>query len=726
MLRLDDRSLDLDLTASVTDDVKVDSNSTSIFKKVFESVKMQRTDADLAAAVAFVRRSRAQSLIISAKDAMNCINILKLGREVVESLQMLDYMTAHEIEVNTKVFNNLLDGCIKYEYYDLADKLLSRMVDMKVPRDTNTYGSILSGYAKRGMWEESINLLRTMSTMDGIAPNSICFSYAITACIRSSEFARAEAILGALEYSTLIESEEDMRRIYTNALKSYASCVSTVSAESLRQEVRSRALQTFLKFMSRRKSEPDCYIFSALITVFDNAGFIDDIYDVVINYLCKYRTNNDVIPYNMAIKASLRIGALDKATAIYQNMVENEVKANQFTMTDLITAYVKSQRHSDALSIFNDMLQKDIPRTAAIYGSVITAAEKLGQWKLALSLLKAVWNEKLTVNTGMYNAAIAACGRHASFDICKALFAEMKDRGIPRTITTYNLMIGACKKEGRWRFAVKYLNDARKERNEGTVYPIGLSPNQQAGPLTLTTATYAAAISVCVGSKEWNLALELLEEMEELGIPRNIVTYNTVIEALDAAEETIRAEIVYQSALRTGVYNHFANDSTSSSDTTNKAFIMDLHKFPTSVAKAAVMHVLGEICANALQRTSWEQGEVIQQLRPLEVITGRGKHVLSSGKRGVLRDEISKFFVGLGLEVEDNPVNPGRILVSVVSLGQWLQLQIEDDRRRKAENSPHGNLFLRVALAKNTKDMLGNVRATCPFSSAEPSKLQTT
>jgi pentatricopeptide repeat protein len=718
------------VSLNMDEDTKADSNSTSMFKQVFESVKLKRTDAELAAAIDFVRRSRAQNLIITAKDAMNCINILKLGKEVLESLEMLDYMRSRGIEVNTRVYNNLLDGCSKYEYYDLADKLFAHMVELNVPRDTNTYGSILSGYAKRGKWEEALALLRSMASKDGILPNSICFSYAITACIKSQQFAKADAILRELESSLLIANPEDLRRICTNAIKTYASSISMLSDDNLREEVRSRAQQILDRFLSQRRCEPDCYIFGAMISVLDNAGYTDAVYDLVTNHLCRYRTNNDVIPFNMAIKSLLRVGSLDKASAVYQLMVQHQVKANQFTMTDLITAYVKSQRHSDALSIFNDMLRHDIPRTAAIYGSVITAAEKLGQWKLTLSLLKAVWNEKLMVNTGMYNAAIAACGRHASFDICKALFGEMKERGIPRTITTYNLMIGACKKEGRWRFAVKYLNDARKERNEDTIYPMGLSPNQQPGPLSLTTATYSAAISVCVGSKEWNLALELLEEMEELEIPRNIVTYNTVIEALDAAEETIRAEIVYQSALRTGVYNHFANESVTESDNpsqqvlaaaANSTFVMDLHKFPTSVAKAAVMHVLGEICANALQRSTllWEVDEVLRQLRPLEIITGRGKHVLSSGKRGVLRDEISKFLLGLGLEVEDNPINPGRILVPVASLGRWLNEQVEDDRRRKTEKSPHGNLFLRVALAKNAKDIAANVRATCPFSSAE-------
>lgn len=51
-------------------------------------------------------------------------------------------------------------------------------------------------------------------------------------------------------------------------------------------------------------------------------------------------------------------------------------------------------------------------------------------------------------------------------------------------------------------------------------------------------------------------------------------------------------------------------------------------------------------------------------------------------------------------------------------IDNWLQLQIEDDFQRKKNGGAHGNLFLKVALAKNIKDIAIDVRAVCPFSSA--------
>jgi hypothetical protein len=55
---------------------------------------------------------------------------------------------------------------------------------------------------------------------------------------------------------------------------------------------------------------------------------------------------------------------------------------------------------------------------------------------------------------------------------------------------------------------------------------------------------------------------------------------STVIEALDAAKESYRAELVYQSGLRAGLYSHWKKGNEGKS--------IDLHRFPVAVAKACV------------------------------------------------------------------------------------------------------------------------------------------
>lgn len=141
--------------------------------------------------------------------------------------------------------------------------------------------------------------------------------------------------------------------------------------------------------------------------------------------------------------------------------------------------------------------------------------------------------------------------------------------------------------------------------------------------------------------------------------------------------------------------------------------IMDLHTFPTAVTKAAVMHVLGEMCARRIPIAD-----------PLQIITGRGKHQHSSGRRGVLKEELEKFINVLGLAPQLDE-NPGRIVIAKKTIEKWLEKQHTDDQTRRERGSgAHGNLFLQVAFAKNRNDVSMNVRAACPFSGATASESQ--
>ena len=94
--------------------------------------------------------------------------------------------------------------------------------------------------------------------------------------------------------------------------------------------------------------------------------------------------------------------------------------------------------------------------------------------------------------------------------------------------------------------------------------------------------------------------------------------------------------------------------SEQRSETSNQVKVMDLHRFPLSVAKAAIDFVLGEL-VNRMRRNidtlSKNSGQVPEDFQwnrhafDLKIITGRGNHINSEGKRGVLRSEIELYIV---------------------------------------------------------------------------------
>jgi pentatricopeptide repeat protein len=320
----------------------------------------------------------------------------------------------------------------------------------------------------------------------------------------------------------------------------------------------------------------------------------------------------------------------------------------------------------------------------------------------------------------IYGCCLLAAERLYDIDTAYEILRDMTSYRIKPQLITYNRLIAACKVDGRHVDAVNLLDLMQKTH--------GLEPD---------TFTYTSAIAVCVSKKEWNLALDLLDRMEQgthsltyspthsliyslthlqANIPRNRVTYNTAIEALECAGETIRSELVYQRAVKNGVYKHWVEDGSKEGQ-----LVIDLHHFPLAVARAAIMDVLSDICTDSKLSD-----------RDLIIITGRGKHTqIVAGadrekegeERGVLRTALKKYLFTLGLTISAGDPNPGRIFLSKENIAEWIAVQKADDasKRENGQKRAHGNLFLQVAFAKQKKEGgldVKSVMKVCPFSSA--------
>ena len=636
--------------------------------------------------------------IQTTKEVMSAINVLKKSHKIIDKTSanhILEYMISNSIEINTRVFNNLLDGLTKFSTLE-CEKLLNQMKEMQISRDSRTYGAIINSYYYHNMHDKAINLIKTMYVLDLVVPDVYCYTTALKSCLKSNRAMDSLDLIDDLERNNVTGDSY----IYNAALQACASNGQWDWSLKLFNSIRNKNITL------------DSYAYSAMLTTLANNNQTTHMLNI-INEISLERQNDQsyVFSYNIVITALMKLQLYEKAFNVHKIMTNSNIKPTLVTYTALFTGLIKFNCYNEILKLFYEIIQNKVERNAAIYGVTMTAVEKLGEWKLAITLLQSMRKDNIIATTVMYNSAIAVCGKQNQFDECKQLLIDMKLNNVSRSLTTYNLLIGACKPQGKWRFAVKYLNDIRKDNNtdlNGVILSGGskLEPN---------TATYTMTISTCVEAKEWGLALELLTEMEELDIPRTSVTYHSVIEALDAADETVRAELVYQSALRTGIFNHWLiSKSIYKPINKNNDNIMDLHKFPTAVAKVAIMHVLGEMCSNQTKLAD-----------PLIIIVGRGNHVNSNGKRGILREEIEKFLTILGLTESviqisnsNNLINPGRIIISKNTIEKWLQYQIEDNKIKRNEGSVHGNLFLRVAFAKHLKADEMNVRATCPFSTA--------
>eukprot|EP01038_Epipyxis_sp_PR26KG_P004552 gene4552-6424_t len=721
-------------------------------KAIYENMKANQLAFSDAAD--FASNYMMNNQINNAKEAMIAINIFKNNNRIFDAVKIIDYLIDKSIPLDTLIFNNILDGCAKSYNSSLASTIFNRMISLDIKPDKISYTSMIKTYANINQWSKAIEIINLMLQDDHVSPDLICYSSAISACAKSGRWKEAVSLLKDMKSRSPKISPDNIL---------YNTVISACSKSG-----QWNTALTLMKVMRMEKLPLDAFTYSAALCAYDSSERIDVIKDLLNDMVGdKIPLYKQTAPFNAAMSIYSRHNCSNEVLDLYENMKMQGVQPNGITYSILFGFLFRNEQYHKLLDVYktdiysNHQLLKS-PMSSAIFGYAMRASEKVLQSDFCLKLLESIKTiNNALADTSAYNSVISAHGKANGYAAVKSFFIEMVKNKIPRSIQTYNALIRACKTDGNWQRAISLIDEMQMDTNtvkinytsnEVDLFVSGSSDLQtnldvlkienNTQKLSPDTVTYSTAISVCVESKQWSLALDLLLSMEELNITRNIITYNTVIEALQASEETVRAELVYQSALRAGIYNHWAsigameeNDSLSilnpdfnrlntNSDSNlasnlinnNHLFptIMDLHQFPLSVAKAAIMHVLGDMCS-----------ERIPIANPLIIITGRGNHIDSRGNRGVLRNQLELFINHIGLLNSPNGLNdtkisthynPGRIIVNRESILLWLKKQYDDNEFNQGSGSVHGNLFLQVAFAKYTKPT--NVRAVCPFSSA--------
>ena len=644
---------------------------TAMIAEAFISFKMQfRVYKGIETALYSAQAESSVVGLFATKKAMKAINTHKKKGDLKGCMFILDSLQ----EPDTGIFNNIIDAAACMGDCDAVRTLLGRMDTFSVSWDARTISSAMKAYARRGEPGDYVQALALLeeSQRRGIPCDAVCYTTAISSCAKHGNWREALQLLRSM-------GDEGIK-------PDIIACNAVMNA--LSQGGQWEAALRLMAHMRNTGVTVDAYTYTAAITSMATANRVAEIAPLVETMVAATTVDGSghgtasgrllsAAPFNAALDALLQGEALDQVRRVFTKLVCSGVAPNSITFTTLLVGLARLQAWEDVLSYYEVMRRAtswNVAPNAAMLNTALRASIARGNWDMSLTVLE---------------------------DMRAAPASEVSDDAL---LLAYNMLLASCKTESRWGDATALLQDMIAE---GRVMPDGF--------------TYSSIISSCVAAREWLHAMDVLEDMESRGVTPTIVTYNSIIEALDTAGERIRAELVYLSALRAGIYDHWLSPEHQGSH-------MDLHHFPVSVAKVAVMHVISEFVAGELELTS----------DVLVIITGRGNHE-NKGMRGKLRMEMVRFVESLGLAIADSETekekekekwksdgeqirstirpNPGRIVITKKTINEWIALQSKEIRRPDGLPSAHKNLFLQVAHAKHSNKKM-DIKAVCPFSNA--------
>ncbi|CAK9084988.1 unnamed protein product [Durusdinium trenchii] len=329
--------------------------------------------------------------------------------------------------------------------------------------------------------------------------------------------------------------------------------------------------------------------------------------------------------------------------------------ANAFVFTAAIQACgLGSWRHAlGVLEAMRGLSSVQVDSTAL--NACVTACERAEGWAQAVELFEAMESFQVSKEVISFNAAIAAWRGH--WPQALRLMKELRSAALVPSVVTWNSCISAAEKASEWQMALQMLQELKDEGRPSVV-------------------SFNAVLSACERRGAWRWALQVLEDMPRSAVKPDAGSYGAVLTAVG------REAVWWETALELlqQAWDSARDSSMSRKELLERAIVavMRAGRLPEAVCLYREAQVLG-LCAPSrgpdlldLHDLALEAAlaAVCERLLAgvdtgeLVLITGRASH--SREGSASMKEALVHFLDSeLGLATGEVPGNPGRLHVSL-------------------------------------------------------------
>ncbi len=446
------------------------------------------------------------SLVENGKldDALSLLQKSDGGRDTIPASTyhaVIEACCAGKVERhNHKKHNNNNKNNSNKSAMDKMNEAAELLTAMGEEVTAHAYETLISGYARRGRWQDAYRTLAALEEKFGSSDD------------------KDQAIPPLNVYQTvLVAFAEAGKYDHMNSL---------------------------LTRMRRRGVRPTVFTYNSLLKICAQTARWKEAVSILSQCQREPGVNPDLVTFTSTIRACARARKTDKAMEIFRAVKDLGVKMDVYCYTTAMDACAKGRRWKVALSLLDEMKEKGIVPNEVSYGVAVTACGNGGQWEKALELLEQMRKENMKINTITYNSAIAALAKAARSESRQQrrydykpgggwskveasnpayddnilwkkaldLVQCMEKEGVRRDSFTFSSAISTCGAAGRWQESLDLIDAMKRETK----------PNKIA---------YTSAITACANSEKWEPAFELFNDMKKDGLHPDLVAYNALINA---------------------------------------------------------------------------------------------------------------------------------------------------------------------------------------------------
>jgi pentatricopeptide repeat domain-containing protein 1 len=664
-------------------------------------ILLPRTDLDLVAlntVLSIVARAG------SFDDAQQLFHRIQVGEFVDES--------GHVLSPDRITYHNLLAGCRDPE---IAKRIIKEMRLSRrnrhgaIPPNCRSYAHAIS-VCQRALIPDmsTVNQLLNWANDDQIKPSIFMYASAIWTAQRCGDLPRCLELYDELQrtgcrpndvvlngvLSALCDNGAHERAMEVfHLLKDQKHQVSSVALKRLvfatmqtnklqfTEEEKGRILLEILGRLDKheRKVSISGPVFESLISIHAARGDIDNALGVMdqISGCLDAGCFRAILRAYSSCSQSRWYEAVEllHTTIIEESPAPGSV--DQIALSHVLMACSRANEFEEGLSLLGlygipaNELPDGFPQISIVaLNALIAASGRGGRADLSLLLLNEMSSRYgLRPDSRSYRSAIIACNQaqHARkvydakdfpdddesrdyedsgepivewWECSLALYRRMTEEGLTPDVQTHSSIISSCEAAGEWQRALWVLQS--------------IIDNSKDTPSSLNIYCWNAALSACEKGGAWVEALDLYERMLESPFKPNVVTINSIMEALDKADQKELAQSIYDEGLDLGLLDPWKSTINKEGES---IIALDLHTFSESMAKAAIRKTM-DTWLDEKDNSGGLSGDFV-------IITGKGKH---SAFQPVLQRATKKALLEYGIKADTDKSNRGRIVVCMRDL----------------------------------------------------------
>lgn len=246
----------------------------------------------------------------------------------------------------------------------------------------------------------------------------------------------------------------------------------------------------------------------------------------------------ETMNYNFLIDCYGQSGQMTLALQVANRMREAGLSWNGSTYLNLIKAVSSADQVQLALKLLGRMRSDGLRPTAAHYTCAFIGLARAGYFEDATRVFQRLVELGGAKNQFAYNMMMAIHSRRGAMEAALHVFEDMKDAGWPPDVLSYQIMLEGYLGASDWPSALalrESIRDLRHKLLQICKDPLVKEAAQAAARQQLEQTeswrkVYHLLVDAAVFNAEWTVAVNVLEEMIDHGLPVNYSKHARLLE----------------------------------------------------------------------------------------------------------------------------------------------------------------------------------------------------